>query len=162
MMSSVSSARPRPSRRCTSSSTGTRNSSTASIVTPRASSMAANASAWSTVRGKPSRMNPAAASGSSRRASTILLVTSLGTRSPASRYCLACRPSSVPSLMFERNRSPVEICGIPNFSEISCACVPLPAPGGPSNTTLTSGTLRSYAASTGFQSASRYRGPRRS
>ena len=28
--------------------------------------------------------------------------------------------------------SPVEICGIPYFSQMNLACVPFPAPGGPS------------------------------
>ncbi|COZ15753.1 Uncharacterised protein [Mycobacterium tuberculosis] len=31
----------------------------------------------------------------------------------------------------------MEICGIPSFSASFTACVPLPAPGGPSNKTLT-------------------------
>jgi hypothetical protein len=30
--------------------------------------------------------------------------------------------------------SPVEICEAPNFSSSAFACVPLPAPGGPKNT----------------------------
>ncbi len=40
-------------------------------------------------------------------------------------------PSSVSFFMLSLNKSPVEICGIPNLKAIFFACVPLPAPGGP-------------------------------
>src|ERR1700712_3208847 len=104
-------------------------------------------------RGKPSRMNPSATSSSLRRSSTRALVRDAGTRSPASRYFFASSPNLVPLLMLWRKRSPVETCGIPSFSTSFSACVPLPAPGGPSRTNLTSGTLRSCAASTGSRFA---------
>ncbi|CSC79916.1 Uncharacterised protein [Vibrio cholerae] len=38
------------------------------------------------------------------------------TNCPASITAFACLPSSVPALMAARSMSPVEICGIPNFS----------------------------------------------
>ncbi len=44
---------------------------------------------------------------------------------------LASRPSGVPALTAARSMSPVEICGMPNFSLMKLAWVPLPAPGGP-------------------------------
>jgi hypothetical protein len=40
-------------------------------------------------------------------------------------------PSGVPALTAARSMSPVEIWGIPNFSQINLACVPFPAPGAP-------------------------------
>ena len=55
----------------------------------------------------------------------------VGHRSPASMYSLACSPSGVPSLTLARKMSPVEIFGTPRCSAMNCACVPLPAPGGP-------------------------------
>src|ERR1022692_990171 len=48
---------------------------------------------------------------------------------------LAVRPSSVPWATLYRRMSPVEICGIKYRSMMRLACVPLPAPGGPSRTT---------------------------
>src|SRR5690242_13842480 len=49
-------------------------------------------------------------------------------------YCFACLPSSVPWLTLARKMSPVEILGIPRCAEMNWACVPLPAPGGPTRT----------------------------
>ncbi|SLI25241.1 Uncharacterised protein [Mycobacteroides abscessus subsp. abscessus] len=123
--------------RSTTVSSGTTKHSTASSLEFMSPRIFSSASAWSTVRGYPSRTNPLAASGSFTRASTMRLVTSLGTRSPASMYFWASRPSGVCWLMFARNRSPVEMCGTPSFSDSRTAWVPLPAPGGPSSTTLT-------------------------
>src|SRR3954451_19768194 len=44
-------------------------------------------------------------------------------------------PASIPRGVFAaraaRSMSPVEICGMPNFSRMKLAWVPLPAPGGP-------------------------------
>ena len=57
--------------------------------------------------------SPAAASGWPSRSWTIALVTSSGTRSPASMYFLAVRPSSVPPETLARKMSPVEILGMP-------------------------------------------------
>jgi hypothetical protein len=44
--------------------------------------------------------------------------------------------TSVPAWTAARSISPVESCGMPCFSTSLCACVPLPAPGGPSNINL--------------------------
>src|SRR5260221_9526963 len=51
---------------------------------------------------------------------------------PASITFFAARPSGVPALTAARSMSPVEICGMANFFASTAACVPLPAPGGPS------------------------------
>src|SRR5579863_4290970 len=59
---------------------------------------------------------------------------SSGTSSPRAMMSLASNPKPVASRTCSRSKSPVEICGIPYCSEIRLACVPLPAPGGPSNT----------------------------
>src|SRR5262245_54624898 len=50
---------------------------------------------------------------------------------PASMTFFAAMPSGVPAFTAARSISPVEICGMPNFSRMKFACVPLPAPGGP-------------------------------
>src|SRR2546430_2334956 len=50
---------------------------------------------------------------------------------PASMTFFAASPSGVPAFTAARSMSPVEICGMPNFSRMKAACVPLPAPGGP-------------------------------
>ena len=89
--------------------------------------------ACSTERGKPSRMNPFDTSSWSSRSSTSSLVR-LAAPGHRRRDTFAFKPSGVPLLMLSRNRSPVEICGIPSFSANWTACVPLPAPGGPSKT----------------------------
>ena len=59
------------------------------------------------------------------------MVTSSGTRSPASMYFLASSRASVPSLTLARKMSPVEIFGIAKCDAMNCACVPFPRPGGP-------------------------------
>src|SRR3954471_17351739 len=51
---------------------------------------------------------------------------------PESITFFAATPSGVPAFTAARSMSPVEICGMPNFSLMTLACVPLPAPGGPS------------------------------
>ena len=58
--------------------------------------------------------------------------TSSGTRSPLSMIALALRPISVPAFTAARSMSPVESWMSPCLAAISLACVPLPAPGGPS------------------------------
>src|SRR6185295_3560745 len=45
------------------------------------------------------------------------------------------RPSSEPFATASRSMSPVEMAGTPRCSPSTWACVPLPAPGGPSRTT---------------------------
>ena len=54
------------------------------------------------------------------------------TRPPLSITFFAASPSGVPAFTAARSMSPVEICGMPNASVMKAACVPLPAPGGPS------------------------------
>src|ERR1044072_3839023 len=54
------------------------------------------------------------------------------TSSPASITALALRPVGVPSLTAVRSMSPVDNCVMPRSETRRCACVPLPAPGGPS------------------------------
>ena len=60
---------------------------------------------------------------------------SSGTSLPASMYRRASMPSGVPSRTAARNRSPVATIGIPSRSARIGACVPFPAPGGPSRMT---------------------------
>src|SRR5690348_17656987 len=66
------------------------------------------------------------------------MVTSSGTRSPRSMKLFASRPSSVPCPTLARKMSPVEILGTCRCSAMNWACVPLPAPGGPTRTRRTS------------------------
>src|SRR3954467_7855355 len=130
----------RPDSRRTTSSSSTTSSSTTSSGVPPSSSMSLNVFACGTLRGKPSRRKPLRASSSSSRATTIPIVISSGTRSPASMNFFACCPSSVPWLTLARKMSPVEILGIPRCAEMNWACVPFPAPGGPTRTSLISGS----------------------
>src|SRR5882757_311066 len=97
------------------------------------------------VRGKPSSRNPLLVSSWPSRSRTIAMVTSSGTRSPASMYFLASLPRSLPPDTFARKMSPVEIFGMLKFSAMNSAWVPLPAPGGPTRTSLTSGLPSSYS-----------------
>src|SRR4051794_29255039 len=124
----------RPDSRLTTSSSSTTSSRTTSSGVPPSSSRSLNVFACGTLRGKPSSRNPLLASSSSSRDSTIPMVISSGTRSPASMYFFACCPSSVPWLTFARKMSPVEILGTPRCAEMNWACVPFPAPGGPTRT----------------------------
>ena len=75
--------------------------------------------------------SPCAQSGCFRRSLTRPMMMSSETSWPASITFFAARPSGVPALTAARSMSPVEICGMPNFSLMKFACVPLPAPGGP-------------------------------
>src|SRR3954465_10281157 len=95
-------------------------------------------SACCTLRGKPSSRKPSAQSGPSMQARIIPMITSSGTRSPRSMYSLACLPSSVPFLTCSRSMSPVAMYGRWKSSVTRAACVPLPAPGGPSRMRLSS------------------------
>ena len=67
----------------------------------------------------------------SSRSRTSSLVSSSGTRSPASMIACTRLPSSVPPATFARKMSPVATCGTPNASATSTPCVPLPEPWGP-------------------------------
>src|SRR4051795_3584686 len=124
----------RPDSRRTTSSSSTTSSSTTSSGVPPPSSRSLNVLACGTLRGKPSSRKPLRASSSSSRETTIPMVISSGTRSPASMNFFACCPSSVPWLPLARKMSPVEILGIPRCAEMNWACVPFPAPGGPTRT----------------------------
>ena len=77
-------------------------------------------------------MNPRFASGSFSRFAVISITTSSGTSLPAAMYFWACCPSFVFFATFRRRMSPVEMCGTFSRSASLTACVPLPAPGGPS------------------------------
>src|SRR5665213_3502257 len=61
------------------------------------------------------------------------MMMSSETSEPLSITCLAATPSGEPAFSAARNMSPVEICGMSYASLMNVACVPLPAPGGPSN-----------------------------
>src|SRR3990172_4145393 len=87
------------------------------------------------VLGKPSRTNPFSQSFSLSRSATRSMINGSGTNSPRRIYSEACLPSTLCSATALRRISPVEICGAANFSSSNFAWVPLPAPGGPSNTT---------------------------
>src|SRR4030066_39049 len=64
----------------------------------------------------------------------MAIVTSSGTSSPLLIYSAASLPNSVWFFRFSRNISPEEICGRLSLPEMASACVPFPAPGGPSKT----------------------------
>jgi hypothetical protein len=50
--------------------------------------------------------------------------------------CLTASPNVVREATASRSMSPVDNCGISNRVTIRVACVPFPAPGGPSKTSL--------------------------
>ena len=54
------------------------------------------------------------------------------TNAPESITFFAASPNGVPAFTAPRSMSPVEICGMPYAWQIKLACVPFPAPGGPS------------------------------
>ena len=81
--------------------------SAAESARPSRCNSVARASACAVVRGKPSRMNPSLDSSPWSSASIIEMITSSGTRSPASMKRLASTPSGVPCLTFSRSMSPV-------------------------------------------------------
>ena len=64
------------------------------------------------------------------------MMISSETSPPESITFFAAIPIGVPALTAARSISPVEIWGIPNFSQINFACVPLPAPGAPNKINL--------------------------
>src|ERR1700730_2252483 len=127
----------RPDSRRITSSSSTTSSSTRSSPTPRSASSLSSADACGTVRGKPSSRKPSPASPSANRSRTMLMVTSSGTSCPPSMYRFASIPSGVPAVTLARKMSPVEILGTARFAAMNSAWVPLPAPGGPTSTSLT-------------------------
>ena len=58
----------------------------------------------------------------------------------------ACWPSSVPPDTFARKMSPVEIFGMSKCAAMNSAWVPLPAPGGPTRTSLIAPPSGAHAA----------------
>ena len=72
-----------------------------------------SASACGTVRGKPSRMKPFAASGCSTRWPSMRMMMSSDTSCPASITAFASRPIGEPAATSARSMSPVEICAMP-------------------------------------------------
>src|SRR6188472_1907907 len=76
-------------------------------------------------------MAPLEPMASSRSPISALTIASL-TSSPASITAFALRPTGVPWATAARSMSPVESWTIPRVSSRRAACVPFPAPGGPS------------------------------
>src|SRR3954464_550004 len=76
-------------------------------------------------------------------------MTESGTRSPRSMYAFASRPRLVPCLRAARRTSPVAIFGMPRRSDSLSACVPLPAPGGPSSTMIIAVTPKRFGGAFG-------------
>mmetsp|Transcript_5933 Transcript_5933/g.25231 ORF Transcript_5933/g.25231 Transcript_5933/m.25231 type:complete len:204 (+) Transcript_5933:183-794(+) len=121
----------RPQMRSSSTASGTCSSTTFATASPFFASTSSSFLACSTVRGKPSRMNPEAQSGSLMRSAMMPHTMSSVTSAPASIAALACLPTGVPAATAARSMSPVDSCGVPSLASILGACVPLPAPGGP-------------------------------
>jgi hypothetical protein len=91
-------------------------STTASMVTPASHGFGLGNGAREAVE-----QEAVGAVGWAMRSLTRLMIRSSDTRPPASMTLLACRPSSVPALTAARSMSPVEICGMPNFSVMNLA-----------------------------------------
>ena len=125
----------RPVRRLTIKSKGTSIDNTQSSAMPNSASRASNASACRILRGKPSRINPLPRSAACNRLRITPSTMSSDTNLPASMAFSAWTPSGVPASTAARNKSPVEMCAIANFSVIRWAWVPLPDPGAPRSTT---------------------------
>src|SRR2546430_6382745 len=98
---------------------------------PRSSISPSRASAWGTVRGKPSMMKPGLQSGLPRRLRTIPIMMLSETYWPAARMGWAWRPRGVPAWISARSMSPVAMCGMPKCERSMLAWVPLPLPGAP-------------------------------
>ncbi len=70
------------------------------------------------------------------------MISSL-TSCPDAITALARSPIGVPAATASRSMSPVEMCGIPLAAANDFACVPFPAPGGPSITRFSAITVGS-------------------
>src|SRR3989338_7683570 len=83
-------------------------------------------------------MNPPAQSSTLILAFKISVISSVGTSVPFLTYFSASAPSGVPSSTSFLSKSPEDILGTLNFSEIRVAWVPFPDPWGPiiTNTSL--------------------------
>ena len=93
-----------------SASSSTRISTAASSVRSFFCISASSASAWASVRGKPSKISPCRpAAPSSCSAISPMTMSSL-TRSPRAMMAAALLPSSVPEDLAARSMSPVESC----------------------------------------------------
>jgi hypothetical protein len=90
---------------------------------------ASNLSAWTTVRGKPSRMKDGP--WESIHEETIRTIRSSGTRRPRDVQESASAPSGVPPADSARRSAPVETWGTPKLDASAEAWVPLPEAGGP-------------------------------
>src|SRR5438309_4921696 len=77
-------------------------------------------------------MKPRRTSSASSRSDRMPLTISSETSAPEAITALAWRPIRVPAETAARNMSPIETWTMPRSSASICACVPLPAPGGPS------------------------------
>mmetsp|Transcript_44239 Transcript_44239/g.116261 ORF Transcript_44239/g.116261 Transcript_44239/m.116261 type:complete len:210 (-) Transcript_44239:101-730(-) len=119
-----------PQMRSVRTSSGTSRASTRLTLTSGAS-ISSSILACSTVRGKPSRINPFAQSSSLMRSRIIDTTSSSETRPPEAITSFACMPTSEPAATAARSMSPVDSCGISRVSTILGACEPFPAPGGP-------------------------------
>ena len=108
---------------------------------PRLSSACSSISAWPIVRGKPSSRKPSSASPESSRSSITSQISSSGTRSPGPctpwPSCRARSSLATASRRMFRSRSRAGRSRRRSRS----ACVPFPAPGGPSRTRLQLGSL---------------------
>mmetsp|Transcript_6531 Transcript_6531/g.20579 ORF Transcript_6531/g.20579 Transcript_6531/m.20579 type:complete len:237 (-) Transcript_6531:88-798(-) len=125
----------RPQMRSVSTASGTSSATTLLTASPVSARHSSSILACSTVRGKPSRMNPWPQSASAMRSLMMPTTMSSPTRPPLSMTLLALLPTSVPAATAARSMSPVLSCGAPSLSTSLGACVPLPAPGGPKMTT---------------------------
>src|SRR3954453_17595931 len=114
------------------SSSGTSISSAAVSRRSTSRSASSSASACLSVRGKPSSRKPSEVSASPRRSRITAMMSSSGTSSPRSMYAFASLPRSVSSLTAWRSMSPVAMYASGKSSCRRSACVPFPAPGGPS------------------------------
>ena len=94
------------------------------------------------VRGNPSNTKPLAQSAARSRSSTMPRTTSSGTRSPRSISGLAFCPNSVPRVRDRAACLRSRDAALRNARQGACACVPLPAPGGPKKIT---GRFRRHA-----------------
>src|SRR5690606_1202531 len=77
-------------------------------------------------------MTPCSAASPASFSSIRALTISSETSPPASMIACALRPISVPAATAARSMLPVESWTMPRSSTRRLACVPLPAPGGPS------------------------------
>src|SRR6266850_1269492 len=138
----------RPESRLTTSSSLRFTFTTASSGSFRAFSTTSRISACLSVLGKPSSRNPRLASERASLRATSSPTTSSGTRLPDSTTAFALTPTGVPAAIASLKISPVEMWGMPNLSLIAAAWVPLPAPGGPKRTSLTSPIPRGGSSAT--------------